>query len=129
MAGQVGVGPNDIQFVRKASAYSDNFDKILIGPNVLPAASGTTTRSVLNRITPRAVIAHEARHMVTTRAGKALQAGSLLDEVQASLVAGQMTGLSNVERMQLLRDAVERAREAGTRVRDLLPQLPYFARK
>jgi hypothetical protein len=128
MAGQVGVGPNDIQFVRTASAYSDTFNKILIGPNALPAASGVTTRSVLNRITPRAAIAHEAGHMITTRAGKALQGGSLLDEVQASLVARQLGGLNKVERMQLLRDAVERARESGTRVRDLIPQLPYFSR-
>ena len=66
--------------------------------------------------------------MITTRAGKSLPGGTLLDEVQASLVGRQLSGLSNVEKMQLLRDAVERARESGTRVRELLPQLPYFKR-
>ena len=128
MAGQIGVGPGDIQFVRSTSTYSDKFDKILIGPNVLPSSASTTSRSVLNRMTPRAVVAHEAGHMITTRAGKSLPGGTLLDEVQASLVGRQLSGLSNVEKMQLLRDAVERARESGTRVRELLPQLPYFKR-
>jgi len=128
MAGQIGVGPSDIQFVRSTSAYSDAFDKILIGPNVLPSSASTISRSVLNRMTPRAVVAHEAGHMITTRAGKSLPGGTLLDEVQASLVGRQLSGLSNVEKMQLLRDAVERARESGTRVRELLPQLPYFKR-
>ncbi|GIW80231.1 MAG: hypothetical protein KatS3mg105_2038 [Gemmatales bacterium] len=127
MAGQLGLRPDDIQFVRGPSAYLDLADKVLIGPNVYPSAAGSSSRSVLGRLTPRAVIAHEGGHLLTSRAGKALQGGSLLDEVQASLVARQMRGLSNVEGYQLLRDAVERARSQGQRVRDLLPQLPYFA--
>ena len=127
MAGQIGLGPDDIQFVRTPSVYSDTFDKILLGPNVLPVPpSARTTSSVFERLTPRAVVAHEGGHLITSRAGKALEAGSLLDEVQASLVARQMRGLSKVERIQLLRDAVERARNEGKRVRDLLPELPYF---
>ena len=124
MAGQVGLGPEDLQFVNTPSAYSDLFDKVLIGPNVYPGA--TTSRSVVTRLTPRAVIAHERGHLLTTRAGKALEGGSLMDEVQASLVGRQLRGLSNVERYQLLRESVERARGQGQRVRNLLPELPYF---
>ncbi len=127
LAGQVGLGPDDIQFYRLGSAYSDMLDKVLIGPNVLPAQlDARIGGSVLERLTPRAVIAHEAGHPVTTRAGKDLAAGSLLDEVQASLVGRQLKGLNKVERYQLLRDAAERARLEGKRLRDLLPELPYF---
>ena len=61
---------------------------------------------------------------MTTRAGTALEAGSLLDEIQASLVGRQLRGLSNVERYQLLRGAAEDARNSGFSLRDLLPQLP-----
>jgi hypothetical protein len=128
MAGQVGLGPEDLQFVRTPSAYSDTFDKVLIGPNVFPSAAGMGNRSVLARLTPRAVLAHEQAHLLTTRAGKALEGGTLLDEVQASLVARQLRGLNKVERYQLLRDAVERAKGEGQNLRDLLDQLPYLTK-
>jgi hypothetical protein len=97
-------------------------------PWVLPISTGgpAATTSVLNRITPRAIIAHEAGHMIADRARKGLPGGSLLDEVQASLIARQLPGLSRIEKKQLLRDAVERARENGTSLRELIPQLPYF---
>jgi len=128
MAGQVGLGPDDLQFFRGGSNYSDLLDRVLIGPNVLPnAADAAVSRSILAGMSPRAVIAHERGHLLTSRAGNGLEGGSLLDEVQASLVARQLQGLNNVARYQLLRDAVERERSQGQRVRDLLPQLPYLA--
>lgn len=88
------------------------------------AASGKG-RSVLNRLTPRAVVAHEAGHMLTDRAGKGFAGGSLLDEVQASLIGRNLPGLNKVERYQLLRDAAERARNEGQSLRNLLPQLNH----
>ena len=93
---------------------------------MLPSEESVAVRSVFGRLTPRAVLAHERGHMLTSQAGLDFEGGSLLDEVQASLVARQQRGLSNQERMQLLRDAVERARVEGKDLRTLLPQLKYF---
>lgn len=124
-AQDLGLDPNDIRVLRTSSAYSDSYDVIMIGPDSFPAASGSTSRSVLGRLTPRAVVAHEGGHMITSRAGTAFEGGSLLDEFQASLVGRGLPGLNSTERFQLLRDAVERARAAGADPRDLLGQLKH----
>jgi hypothetical protein len=121
----LGLDPADVRILRTPSAYSDAFDMIMIGPNAFPPARGATTRSVFERFTPKAVVAHEAGHMITARAGTAFPAGSLLDEFQASIVGRSLPGLSATERFQLLRDAVERARAAGMNPRDLLRQLKH----
>ena len=71
-------------------------------------------------MTPRAVVAHEAGHMITTRVGISFEPGSLADEIGASLTGRQLPGLTGVERYQLLRDAAERAANQGTTVRDVL---------
>lgn len=97
-------------------------DKAFLGPNVFPATSGRVGGTVFERLSPRAVIAHEAGHMLTTRAGTSFAPGSLLDEVGASLRARQLPGLNSTERYQLLRDAAERARNEGTTLRTLLNQ-------
>ena len=124
-AGQLGFGPDDIRFVNAPSIFSDLEGKIWIGPNILPApASEQITGSLFERLTARAAIAHEGGHLITTRAGTSLAPGSLLDELQASLVGRQLPGLSKVERYQLLRGAAEDAQRSGYSLRELLPQMP-----
>ena len=61
--------------------------------------------------------------MIADRAGKGFPGGSLLDEVQANLIGRNLPGLTPAERFGLLRDAVERARNEGQNLRELLPQL------
>jgi hypothetical protein len=124
-AGQLGFGPSDIRFYNGPSIYSELDNRIWIGPNILPApATEQIGGTVFETLTARAAIAHEGGHLLTTQAGTGLEAGSLLDEIQASLIGRQLPGLSNVERYQLLRGAAEDAQGAGYSLRDLLHQLP-----
>ena len=119
---ELGLNPEDFLRSTHVSCFSDLMDKALLGPDVFPASTGAAGRSVFGRITPRAAVAHEAGHMITTRAGTSFEAGSLRDEVGAALTARQLPGLSSMERYQLLRDAAERAKAQGTTVRTLLEQ-------
>lgn len=119
---EMGLNPDDFLISSHMSAYSDLWDKTFLGPNMFPAAT-RAQRSVFETMTPRAAVAHEAGHMITTRNGTAFEAGSLYDEVSASLTARKLPGLNNVERYQLLRDAVERAKINGTNLRDALSEM------
>ncbi len=119
---ELGLNPDDFRISSHMSAYSDNWDVTFLGPNMFPAEA-RTARTVFETLTPRAAVAHEAGHMLTTRAGTAFEAGSLYDEVGASLTGRQLPGLNNVERYQLLRDAVERARVEGRNLRDVLSEM------
>lgn len=56
------------------------------------------------------------------------EAGSLFDEVNASLTGRDLPGLSNMERYQLLRDAVERSHLEGRNLRDVLNQMRTIRR-
>ncbi|HEX8262030.1 MAG TPA: hypothetical protein VF547_04055, partial [Allosphingosinicella sp.] len=118
---ELGLDPSDFHISSRMSAYSDEFDAVFIGPNAFPApAASRVGGTVFERLSPRAVVAHEAGHMLTTRAGTSAAAGSVADEVGASLAAARLPGLNRLERYQLLRDAAERARNAGTTVRAIL---------
>jgi len=122
--GELGLDPDDFLVSTHVSAYSDNWDKVFLGPNIFPADVGArTVNSVFESMTPRAAVAHEAGHMITTRVGTAFDAGSLFDEVSASLTGRDLPGLNSVERYQLLRDAVERARLERQDLRDVLDQM------
>jgi hypothetical protein len=117
-AKQLGLNENDIQILKNTSAgsaYSPMAKQIWIAPNVFPI--GTSKRNggtVLERLTPKAVIAHEAGHMKTSRNGVDFRGGSLADEVLASIEGSKLKGLSKTEKFQLLRDATERAKAEGT---------------
>jgi hypothetical protein len=103
-----------IEMEGDAAQGFDSFNLIGFGRDVFPASELVQpTGSVLERLTPRATLAHEAGHLITTRAGTAFEGGSLLDEFQASIVGRTLPGLNSVERYQLLRDAVERSYAAG----------------
>jgi hypothetical protein len=118
---EMGLDRSDFLIHSRVSAYSDMVDKVFLGPNVFPAPEEARLGgTVFERLTARSVIAHEAGHMIATRTGAALEAGSLMDEVQASMIGRELPGLSDLEKYQLLRDAEERARAAGTSLRALL---------
>jgi hypothetical protein len=115
---------DDFLISTHVSAYSDNWDKVFLGPNMYRATEGTgKVNSVFESMTPRAAVAHEAGHMISTRAGRAFEAGSLFDEVNASLTGRDLRGLNSMERYQLLRDAAERARLEGQNLREVLNQM------
>lgn len=97
---ELGLNPEDFRVSSHFSGYSDNWDLVFLGPNTFPGRLRTTS-GVFETMTPRAVVAHEAGHLITTRAGTAFESGSLFDEVGASLTGRQLPGLSNVERYQL----------------------------
>lgn len=119
---ELGLNPNDFRISSHFSGYSDNFDTVFLGPNMFPGTE-RTARTVFETMTPRAAVAHEAGHLISTRNGTAFEAGSLFDEVGASLTGRNLPGLSSVERYQLLRDAAERAHLEGTRLRDVLSEI------
>jgi hypothetical protein len=126
---ELGLSPEDFLISSHVSAYSDTWDKVFLGPNMFPAEeSAGTVNSVFESMTPRAAVAHEAGHMLTTRAGMDFEAGSLFDEVNASLTGRDLPGLSNMERYQLLRDAVERSHLEGRNLRDVLNQMRTIRR-
>lgn len=127
LADELGLNPQDLQFTHsRATYYSENWDFIAVGPDVFPAAAEARAGgTVFERMTPRAVLAHEGGHQITTRAGTAFEGGSVLDEVQASLVGRELPGLSSMERYQLLRDAAERANASGRSARELLPEIRH----
>ena len=119
---ELGLDRADFRVSTHFSGYSDNFDVVFLGPNTFPGEVRTTA-GVFESMSPRAVVAHEAGHLITTRAGTAFEAGSLYDEVGASLTGRQLPGLNNVERYQLLRDAVERSQLEGRSLRDVISEM------
>lgn len=122
------MGSKDIEFTLTPSIYSRNFDSVWIGPNVLPESveALTSGATAIERMTPRAAIAHEAGHRALVHAGRAFSDSSVLDEIAASLMGRTLNGLSNAERWSLLRDAVEKANAAGVPLRQLLPLIKKF---
>ncbi len=95
---------------------------LIISDDVLPALAKTATRAQ-HRMSMRATLGHEILgHHQAFLNGSSFRAGSLLDEVQASVRAARHTsGLSSGERFGLLRDAAERVavynRRYGTHLR------------
>jgi len=100
---EMGLSRSDFLIHSGPSLYSDMMDKVLIGPDVLPAL--TSDGTVLSQLSPRAVIAHEAGHMINTAGGIAFEAGSVMDEAAASTMGSQLPGLTTAERNLLLQHA------------------------
>ena len=101
------------------TAYGSNFDTLLIGTDAYPSANGKTANE---RLSNKAAIAHElVGHREAVKRGSNLKlTDELLDEVQASIRAARFApGLSTQEREMLLRDAIERLRKDGRRIRDV----------
>ncbi|MBB5020645.1 hypothetical protein HNQ59_003970 [Chitinivorax tropicus] len=114
------------------TSYS-NWDWLIISDDLLPNTMGNMANS---RMSWKAALGHElVGHGQSNWAGRSFEAGSLLDEVQASARASRHTPeLFSLERYQLRRDAIERIKmhnqQNGTNLgwRDLRDQLwldPY----
>lgn len=123
VAQELGVDPSKVRFTSGNTAYSELFDTLFVGTDVLPAAANAARAN--SRIGLRGTLGHELLgHRGAFQAGRSLEAGSVLDEVQASVRAARLTpGLTGTERITLLRDAAERLRAAGLRWRDVRGQL------
>jgi hypothetical protein len=121
---ELGLRPRDFKINSHMSDYSDHYRVAFLGPNCFPLPpEQRVVRSVFARMEPRAVVAHETGHLLAARHGRGFKAGSLAEEVQASLLARLLPGLNSTERYQLLRDAAERARKSGTKLSELLRKM------
>jgi len=103
--------------------YSSLFgeDRLSIGTDVLPVVTGSYANS---RISMYGAIAHELiGHRRAALFGKT-QTNPLLEEVQASIRAARFAPkLTNVERVTLRRDALERLHKINFRVKEVKTQL------
>jgi hypothetical protein len=97
-------------------------DLLYIGTDVLPGVGpGLTANS---RISMRGALAHEmVGHRAAELAGRS-HTIAVLEEAQASIRAARFApALSMTERFTLLRDAIERLRSAGYRIKEVRNQL------
>ena len=96
------------------TGYYDEADIIVVKANVFPDICSTKSRDLMS---PRAVLAHEYYGHRASR-GTKLARGSWNDEFRASYMAAQNApNLSMSDRMHLIRDALDRAMEAGVAIR------------
>lgn len=112
------------------TAYGSSFDLLNIGSDVLPGSNvGLGTSAANSRITWRGCLAHELiGHRGAAIAGET-QVIDVLEEAQASIRAARFApGLTGTERFILLRDAVNRLRNRGYKVRDVKLQLYIWKR-
>jgi len=96
------------------TSYSDDLDKILVRGDVLPDA--IYSAHPRDMMSARAVLAHEYYGHRLNR-GTRLLKGSWNDEFRASYMAAQNApGLTDQDRMFLILDAMERAKEVGVSI-------------
>ena len=101
------------------TSYGSGFDMVYLGTDLYPAKNGKTANE---RISNKAALAHEiVGHRETYKRGTSLFGkDDLLDEVQASIRAARFApGLTVKDRNLLLRDAMERLKKDGRRIRDV----------
>lgn len=109
------------------TSWGDMFgqERLYIGTDVLPSTDPRlAARSANSRVSGKGAIAHEVvGHRAASIAGRT-QDVTVLEEAQASIRAARFApGLTQVERMTLIRDAVERLNREGLRTRDVRSQL------
>lgn len=104
------------------TAYGSEFDMLYIGTDVYPSA--TRAKFANGRVSNKGAIAHEIiGHREAFKNGWQ-QADSVLDEIQASIRAARFApDLTDTERYVLLRDAAERAKGAGYKLKDVQTML------
>lgn len=96
------------------TGYSDEDDIITVRANVFPDENSVHPRDLMSA---RAVLAHEYYGHRVNR-GTNLARGSWNDEFRASYMAAKYTpNLSHQDRVYLIMDALERAKEAGVNIR------------
>ena len=98
----------------RTTGYHDDKDVITVRASVFPDEDSTHPRDIMSA---RAVLAHEYYGHRAYR-GTNAEKDSWHDEFRASYMAAQNApNLSKEDRMYLMRDALERAREAGVSIR------------
>ena len=122
-AERLGMPKSKIRYSENCNtAYGEVFDMLHIGTDVYP--SYLNRHKANSRVSSKGAIAHEiVGHREAKLKGWA-QEDDLLDEIQASIRAARFAPeLSNIERLVLLRDAAERAKNNGYRLRDIKGKL------
>ena len=74
----LGIDPKDVTIRPNAEASVYIFDHIRLGKNAFPAPGQGNTGTAFETMTLRAVVAHEAGHLITTRAGTDFEGRSLM---------------------------------------------------
>lgn len=110
---EIGGDPSILRFNRGAqTSYVDDLDIINVRGDVLPIDAAHPRSSM----STRAVLAHELGHQA--HQGTGVKAGAWNDEFRASYWAAKNTrNLTEMERVDLLNDAILRAREAGVPIK------------
>jgi hypothetical protein len=96
-------------------------ERLNLGTDLHPSNSPRlAARSANSRVSARGAVAHEVvGHRAAARAGRT-QETVVAEEAQASIRAARFaSGLTSIERLTLIRDAVERLHKAGLRVADV----------
>lgn len=97
------------------SGYSDKRDKIFISSNIFP--SNDNSPHPRDRMSERAALAHEYYGHRVHR-NNTLSEGDWRDEFRASYIAAKRCpNLTNEDKMYLVADAIERAKEAGVPIK------------
>lgn len=111
---EIGGDPSVLRFNEgKQTGYVDSADVIRVRGDILPQEGALHPRSIMSS---RAVMAHEWTHR--RYRGTPLAPGAWNDEFRASYMAAKdCPGLTEIERMHLIQDAVLRAQEAGVPIR------------
>ncbi len=119
---KLGMPPDQIRYGEHYyTAYGSTFDMLYIGTDVYPSENPVRANS---RLSWKCAIAHEiVGHRETCLKGWE-QSNLLYDEIQASIRAARFApDLSQTERINLLRDACERANKNGLRLKDVRHKL------
>jgi hypothetical protein len=104
------------------TAYGGSTDILKIGTDVLPL--GIRLKNPNSNISLKGAIAHEIIGHRDAALGKFEHPVEAADEAQASIRAARFApDLSRQERMDLLKDAMNRLRTEGIRLRDVKKQL------
>lgn len=107
---ELGGNPSMLRFnYGRRTAYDDEFDTIQICGDVNPVSDSLHPRSAMSS---KAALGHELGH--AAHRGTPLPIGAWNDEFRASYWAAKnLPNLSEQDRIHLILDAMERAREAG----------------
>jgi hypothetical protein len=113
----LGVPEYKIHFLEyDITGYGPELDVLKIGTDVLPV--GERVKSANSNVSLKGTVAHEVVGHREANLGGFAQENILLEEVQASIRAARFApDLNRQERMDLLRDAVQRLRDNNMSLR------------
>lgn len=112
----IGIDEKHIVFIDGVqTAFREGINKIIISSQIYPSADDSSVAR--DRMSVRAVLAHEYYGHYSNRNTK-IPPGHWLDEFRASYRAAQKCpNLSDEDRSLLMRDALDRAKEAGVSIK------------